>query len=279
MTEPAPDPAPLLRALLDGLREGVLVFDLDGRLREHNARARELLALDEAGLSALTPHAEAAGHSIPPLAGMWPMLVRGDRRLAVFRGQDSRGAALSLEVCAYRLGLGDGHLVVVELRDVTTYKQAEKALADSKKQLEGAVLVRTRELQHKLALIDAQQKALLELSTPVIQVWEGVLVLPLIGEIDDARAAQVTESVLASIARTTSRHVIIDLTGVPALGEAASSALLRTIRAVQLLGAGCSLTGISPAVARGLAGGEVEWSRSVRVFADLQAALKVAIAG
>lgn len=279
MTDTGLAPAPSLRALLDSLRDGVLVYDLDGRLREHNARARALLAVDDDGLARLSPTAEAAGHPIPPFPAMWPMLVRGDRRLAVFRGKDRNGAAVDIEVCAGRLSLDGTAVVVVELRDVTTYKQAEKALADSKKQLESAVLVRTRELQAKLALIEEQQKALLELSTPVIQVWEGVLVLPLIGEVDDSRAAQVTSSVLASIARTASRHVIIDLTGVPTLGEAASSALLRTIKAVQLLGADCSLTGISPLVARALAERELGWSRSVRMFADLQAALKIAIVG
>ncbi len=137
--------------------------------------------------------------------------------------------------------------------------------------------MRTRELQTKLRLIEAQQQELLELSTPVIQVWEGILVLPLIGEIDNQRAAQVTESVLAALVRTGSRHVIIDLTGVPEIGDAAASAMLRTIQAVGLLGADCSLTGIAPTIARSLVHRELDWMRSVRTFADLQAALKAVV--
>ncbi|MBA3547182.1 MAG: STAS domain-containing protein [Nannocystis sp.] len=202
----------------------------------------------------------------------------GERKIAEFRAPNSAGVALDLEVRARRTNLGASPVVLLELRDVTAYKQAQKALVDSKKQLENAVLVRTRELQAKLGLIEKQQKSLLELSTPVIQVWDRVLVLPLIGEIDGDRAAQVTESVLATIARTGSRHVIIDLTGVPELGDAASAAMLRTIRAVQLLGAECSLTSISARVAASLVHRDVDWSRTVRMFADLQAALKVAIA-
>lgn len=268
-----------LRELVDSLGEGVLVYDLDGRLVDHNPRARELLALDEAGATRLSQVGDdPSAHPIPPLSTIWPAVLRGEPKLAGFR---ARGPArtLDLELRARRLDLGGAPVVLLELRDVTIYRQNEKALADSKKQLEGAVLVRTRELQAKIGLIEQQQRSLLELSTPVIQVWDGILVLPLIGEIDGDRAAQVTESVLAAITRAASRHVIIDLTGVPELGEAAASAILRTIRAVRLLGADCSLTGISARIAQSLAHRDIDWTGSVRMFADLQAALRVAIAG
>lgn len=270
---------PRLRQLLDGLGEGVLVYDVDGRLVDHNARARELLALDEAGVARLSIAGDVAGpHPIPPLPRLWPAVVRGEHKLAGFRGLDAAGGARELEVRARSITLAGAPVVLVELRDVTVYKQNEKALTDSKKLLENAVLVRTRELQAKIGLIEQQQKSLLELWTPVIQVWDGVLVLPLIGEIGGDRAAQVTESVLAAIARTASRHVIIDLTGVPELDEAASAAMLRTTQAVRLLGATCSLTGMSARIAQSLVHRDVAWTQSVRMFGDLQAGLKAAVA-
>jgi rsbT co-antagonist protein RsbR len=263
-------------SLLDSLDVGVLVCDLEGRVLGHSTRVPALLGVDAAALSQLTLTAAMDAHPIAPLPGLWSRVVAGEPRTAGFRGSD--GGAGDLEVRARRVELGSTPVVVLELRDVTAWKRSERALSDSKKQLENGVLVRTRELQGKIVLIEQQQRALLELSTPVIQVWDGVLVLPLIGEIDDARAAQLTESVLAAIARTRSRHVVIDLTGVPALGDAAASGMLRTIRAVELLGAACSLTGISAGVAQALAAGDLDWSRTVRIFADLQAALKVVIA-
>jgi rsbT co-antagonist protein RsbR len=270
---------PRLRQLLDGLGLGVLVYDVDGRLVDHNACVRELLALDEAGVARLSFAGDVVGpHPIPPLPRLWPAVVRGEHKRAGFRALGPAGAALELEVRARSITLAGTPVVLAELHDITTYTQHEKALTDSKKLLENAVLVRTRELQAKIRLIEQQRKSLLELWTPVIQVWDGVLVLPLIGEIGGDRAAQITESVLSSIARTASRHVIIDLTGVPELDEASSEAMLRMTQAIRLLGATCSLTGMSARIAASLVHHDVAWTRSVRMFADLQAGLKAVVA-
>lgn len=268
-----------LRALFDSVRDGALVYDADGRLLALNARARELAGVDEAGVERLSLARDGeAAHPIPPLPVMWPAVLGEKRRITTYRAQSPSGKTLDLEVCARPLQLEGAPALLVELRDITAYKQSERALVEGKRQLEGAVLVRTRELQEKIALIEEQQRSLLALSTPALQVWDGILVLPLIGGIDDERARQLTESALASVSRTASRHLILDLTGVPALGDAASAALARTIRAVGLLGAGCSLAGMSAAVAQGLAHCEVGWSLEVRIFGDLQAALRAAIA-
>lgn len=265
----------LLRELLDGLREAVLVYDLDAQLVDHNARARELLALDEASLGRLTL-ATDPNHPISVLPRLWPAVVDGEDKRVGFRVSSS-AEPLELELCTRHISLGGASLVLLEVYDIMARKRSEKALRDSKKQLETAMLVRTRELQAKLMLIEAQRQTLLELSAPVIQVWEDVLVLPLIGEIDEDRAAQVTHNVLAALVRTSSNHVIIDLTGVPEIEETAASAMLRTIQTVRLLGADCSLTGIAPAAAQSLVRRDNDWLNSVQTFADLQAALKVAV--
>ncbi|MBM4273916.1 MAG: STAS domain-containing protein [Deltaproteobacteria bacterium] len=99
-------------------------------------------------------------------------------------------------------------------------------------------------------VIKEQQKSLLELSTPVIQVWEEVLILPLIGTIDSVRAKQIMESLLASIVATKSSFIIIDITGVPAVDTEVANRFLRAMQAARLMGAESILTGISPMISQ-----------------------------
>jgi rsbT co-antagonist protein RsbR len=100
--------------------------------------------------------------------------------------------------------------------------------------------------------IAAQQQAIVELSTPVLQVWKGILIMPLVGVIDTARAKDMTDRLLEEIADRQASVVLIDITGVPVVDSGVAQHLLLTIRAVKLLGAKCMLTGVSPAVAQTL---------------------------
>jgi anti-anti-sigma factor len=106
------------------------------------------------------------------------------------------------------------------------------------------------ELKEKLAVIQKQQDAIQELSTPVIKVWDGVLVVPLIGVIDTARAMHFTDELLVAISRMQAKIAIIDITGVPTVDSSVASHLLKTVKAVRLQGARCILTGIRPEVAQ-----------------------------
>ncbi|HWG91190.1 MAG TPA: protoglobin domain-containing protein [Candidatus Thermoplasmatota archaeon] len=100
--------------------------------------------------------------------------------------------------------------------------------------------------------IRMQQEAIRELSTPVLQVREGLLILPIVGAIDSQRALQLTEALLASIARTRARVVVIDITGVPAVDSLVANHLVQTVEAARLMGATAILTGISPEIAQTL---------------------------
>jgi anti-anti-sigma regulatory factor len=97
-----------------------------------------------------------------------------------------------------------------------------------------------------------QQKVVLELSTPVIKIWDKVLVLPLIGSVDSARAQQIMENVLVKIGDTNSQIIIIDITGVPIIDTLVASHLIKTVSAARLLGAKTIITGINPEIAQTL---------------------------
>jgi rsbT co-antagonist protein RsbR len=107
-------------------------------------------------------------------------------------------------------------------------------------------------VRRQMEIITRQREAMLELSTPVIQVWKGILTLPLIGTIDSYRARQVTEQLLDRIMSARALHVIIDITGVPVVDTNVANHLIKTIRAANLLGAQCALVGIGPEIAQTL---------------------------
>ena len=98
--------------------------------------------------------------------------------------------------------------------------------------------------------ISRQQEEMLELSTPVVKLWDGVLALPLIGTLDSARTQVVMESLLSTIVQTNSQIAIIDITGVPTVDTLVAQHLIKTITAARLMGADCYLSGIRPAIAQ-----------------------------
>ncbi len=104
---------------------------------------------------------------------------------------------------------------------------------------------RTRE-----ELIGRQQQELLELSTPVVQLWNGILALPLIGTLDSARTQIVMESLLERIVSSGAEIAIIDITGVPTVDTLVAQHLIKTISAARLMGADCILSGIRPQIAQ-----------------------------
>jgi anti-anti-sigma regulatory factor len=120
----------------------------------------------------------------------------------------------------------DGRLVRFEMAiDVTQLKKAEERL-------------------------DQQQKEILELSTPVIRVWEGMLVAPMVGLLDSQRTQQFMERFLNSIVETNSTVALMDITGVPMIDTQTAQHLIESVTAAQLLGAHVIITGISPAIAQ-----------------------------
>jgi rsbT co-antagonist protein RsbR len=105
-------------------------------------------------------------------------------------------------------------------------------------------------LDYQISVIEALHKNLLELSTPVIPIEDNILVMPLIGTIDTFRADQIMESILYEVTSHQAEVVIIDITGVPVVDTAVANHLLRTVRAIKLVGGKCILVGIRPEIAQ-----------------------------
>lgn len=99
-------------------------------------------------------------------------------------------------------------------------------------------------------LIARQQREMLELSTPVVELWQGVLALPLIGTLDSSRAQVVMETLLQRIVETGAGLAIIDITGVPTVDTLVAQHLLKTVSAARLMGAECIISGIRPQIAQ-----------------------------
>jgi rsbT co-antagonist protein RsbR len=132
---------------------------------------------------------------------------------------------------------------------------------------------RESELTRQLETIKEQQKAIQELSTPIIEVWDKVLTAPLIGFINSQRADNLMERLLHEVTRTGARFAIIDLTGVDAIDTATASHLLRLLMSIRLLGAEGIITGISSHVAQTMVGLGVELS-SITTRANLREGLR-----
>jgi len=113
----------------------------------------------------------------------------------------------------------------------------------------GLHTVKTFQLTRE-AIIHRQQEELLELSTPVVKLWDGIVALPMIGTLDSARTQVVMESLLNKILETGSQVAILDITGVPTVDTLVAQHLLKTVTALRLMGADCIISGVRPQIAQ-----------------------------
>lgn len=157
-------------------------------------------------------------------------------------------------------------LFLAELSEMTQ-KNAEAIaeLADSK-----------LELEQKIQTVEAQRVAIQRLSVPIIDVWKGILTIPLVGLIDTSRAVEVTEKLLDRVANSNVQWVILDFTGVDVVDTSSASHLLKLTSSVSLLGARCILTGIGGPVARTLIALGISFNE-LTLLRSLQEGLKYCI--
>jgi rsbT co-antagonist protein RsbR len=130
--------------------------------------------------------------------------------------------------------------------------------------------------QARELVISEQADALLELSTPVVKLWEGIVALPLVGTLDSTRTQVVMEKLLQALVDTGSEHAIIDITGVSAVDTQVAQHLLKTVMAARLLGAECIISGIRPQIAQTVVALGIEFG-DVSTKASLSDALLLAL--
>jgi len=126
------------------------------------------------------------------------------------------------------------------------------------------------------AVIKRQQEELLELSTPVVKLWDGILALPMIGTLDSQRTQVVMESLLQRIVDNGAEIAIIDITGVPTVDTLVAQHLLKTVTAIRLMGADCIISGVRPQIAQTIVHLGLDL-QGVTTKANLADALKLAL--
>ncbi len=174
------------------------------------------------------------------------------------RRKDGNLTDVLYNATVYRDSSGKVAGVFAAARDITAQKKTEEELAKANQTLRAEVEERRR-----------AEKAILELSTPVLQLREGLLILPIIGILDSIRARQLTEQLLHSIRDNRAKVAVVDITGVPAVDSKVANHLLQTAEAARLMGAKVILTGLSPEVAQSLVSIGVDLGRLITA-GDLQ---------
>ncbi len=174
------------------------------------------------------------------------------------RRKDGNLTEVLYNATVYRDSSGKVAGVFAAARDITAQKKTEEELARANQTLQAEVEERRK-----------AEKAILELSTPVLQLREGLLILPIIGILDSMRARQLTEQLLHSIRDNRAKVAVVDITGVPAVDSKVANHLLQTAEAARLMGAKVILTGLSPEVAQSLVSIGVDLGRLITV-GDLQ---------
>ena len=195
--------------------------------------------------------------------------------------------SLSRSRAARGQSAGDTSLFMLAMKKPLFMRLQQHAGSDSAALMESiwtASTVVDRIAQHTVAtfqqaredIIKRQQEELLELSTPVIKLWDGVLAVPMIGVLDSNRTQIVMETLLQTIADTESGLAIIDITGVPTVDTLVAQHLLKTVAAARLMGADCIISGIRPQIAQTMVHLAIDL-RAVTTKATMAEAFKTAL--
>lgn len=238
----------------DELPIGVFVLDADGRVIDYNPRFMEFL------------------HSTPErLVGFDVRTLRDKRFLPAI--EKALAGQPSMYEGPYDATTGDAHVMLSmhcrpRFRDDGTPDGIVATFDDATERFRVE-----RALRDQLALIEQQETTIRQLSAPILPVWDRVLCMPVIGLVDDVRAAEMTEALLQAITRELASFAIIDLTGVETVDTSTAQHLIRFFRAVSLVGAEPILCGMRAPVAQTVISLGVDMTR-LRIMRTLHKALE-----
>ena len=250
---PGPDPWRLLRAVIDRIPLCLWAVDRNGTFWYHDGSG-----LAVAGLR----RGQFVGASVFELYAERPELLQSVREAlagaTVRSSLEVHGVHWRSWLLPQRDEAGDVVSVIGFTLDVSETKRVE------------------RELRVQLERVEQQQQVIRELSTPVLEIWDGVLTLPMVGVVDPIRSAEVIQSLLIRITETGARFAILDLTGVEVVDTNVASHLISLVSAIRLLGAEGIITGIKPTVAQTMVALGLDLA-SIVTRANLRAGLKYCI--
>ncbi len=256
-----------LQSVLDSLDDPLFVKDREHRWVVINDAFCKLLGL---------PREALLGKSDPDLFPPEQVKVFWEADDALFSSgetneneellTDEQGVVHTIWTRKYPVRADDEVIGLVGIiSDITTLRERLSAL----ERLERTTKQQEARLEEQQALIDT-------IAVPVISVWDGILLVPLIGEVSDRRATLVLDRLLTAISRESARIVFLDISGVPSINEASAATLLRAISAARLLGARAEIVGVSAAVAQLLVELDVDLS-SVTTHSTLRDGLRRAL--
>jgi rsbT co-antagonist protein RsbR len=240
----------LLNAITENLELIVWEIDREGVFTYHSGKGLEVVGLKEGEFIGKNVFEIYANH-----VGQEPVrraLTKGERSHFM---DETHGTCWETWLVPVRNDQGEMRGVVGITVNVTVARRAQT------------------ELLARLDLIERQKEAIQALSIPIIQVWDSVLTVPLVGMVDSMRAAGLMEQLLNEVVRTRARYAILDLTGVEAMDTSTASHMLRLISSLRLLGAQGILTGIRPSIAHTMVGLGIEMG-GVRTLANLRDGLR-----
>ncbi len=254
----------LFRVLFEHSSDAHLIFDDRGILDCNRAAVKMLRCADKAQVlrihpARLSPELQPDGQTSQAKSVEMDRVAR-ERGYHRFEWMHRRmtGEDFPVEVTLTPVELSSGPALLVVWHELTEVKQREA------------------ELRAQVELIRQQQAQIVRLSLPVLEVWDGVLMVPVLGALDQAAARELTGPVLAAVARTGARAVIVDLTGLTEADASTARHLAELLGAIRLLGAEGLVVGIGPALALGFlrAGAELA---GVRTVASVREALRLSI--
>lgn len=265
-------PAALIHALISQHREA-LIADWHQRLRANElgvaadlrSEMDELLAVLAGWLAASGDPSQAARN-----ADLDRVLAEASQLRAV-RGQSPESSVRFVQALKDALL----QLLAAQHPDHSAQREAPSQLVQQVMDRCVSTLV-TQFVAARESVIRSQAQSLLDMSTPVITLWDSILLLPLVGVVDSVRAVQVAERLLEAIGRTEAEITLIDVTGVPVMDTSVARHLLRTVAAAEMLGSRVILTGISPNTAQTMVKLGIDMS-SVPTRGTLKAGLALAL--